>query len=157
MKKIALLRHGHAEHGISPDFQRKLKPEGYLEAQSVGLKIALRFGRPDRIISSPALRARDTAEQYRKQCSDEVALELNEVIYAAELEDLLGLLAGLPEDLEQIVLVGHNPSLEALILHLTGEHIRLKPGCCYYMTLDIDGWPEVFSPAKISEKGLLKP
>jgi phosphohistidine phosphatase len=157
MKKIALLRHGHAEHGISPDFKRKLKPEGYLEIQSVGLKISLRFGRPDRIISSPAVRARQTAEQYRSQDSEAVPLELNEILYAAELEDLLGLLAGLPEELEQVVLVGHNPSLEELIETLSGNHVQLKPGCCCCLTLDIESWPEIFSPLKVGEMELLSP
>ncbi len=156
MKGIALLRHGHAETGTS-DFNRTLSPRGYMEVQSVALKITARVGRPDRVISSPAKRAIETAKEYLKQPSGEVPFETNEELYAATEEDLLRLLAGLPEKYEQVLLVGHNPSFEDLIFTFSHERTRLKPGFCYYMSIDINEWPEIFSPVKILERILLKP
>src|SRR6056297_1085590 len=156
MKGIALLRHGHAETGPS-DFNRTLSPRGYMEVQSVALKISARLGRPDRVISSPAKRAIETAGEYLKQPAGKVSFETNEELYAATEEDLLRLLAELPEKFELVLLVGHNPSFEDLIISFTHERTRLKPGFCYYMAVDIDEWPEIFLPANILEKILFTP
>jgi len=46
-------------------------------------------------------------------------------VYDASLDELLSVVAGLPETARTGLLVGHNPGLEELVEHLVGEPVRL--------------------------------
>jgi phosphohistidine phosphatase len=50
---------------------------------------------------------------------------VDERVYAAPVDELLAVLAELPEDVATALLVGHNPGLEDLLERLTGEAVRM--------------------------------
>ncbi|MGH3993353.1 MAG: SixA phosphatase family protein, partial [Pseudonocardiaceae bacterium] len=57
---IWLLRHGEAEEG-SPDFERKLTPKGEEQARAAGAALERLGEHLDRCVTSPRVRACDTA------------------------------------------------------------------------------------------------
>lgn len=74
---------------------------------------------PDRVESSPAVRARQTC----LLVCEELGIKKNQIhwgseIYAAEVTSLLKVLARCPEKTRRLLLIGHNPSLEDLIAYL---------------------------------------
>lgn len=113
-----IFRHGHAqdyapEGDIEGDFVRELQDKGKRNAQRVGVWMARNDLRPDYVISSPATRAKRTAEKSCKTAglNSDIVLH-DERIYGASVEDLLEVIRGVPNDAKRLLLVGHNPALK---------------------------------------------
>lgn len=126
-RELMLLRHGKSDWNEHvEDFQRPLKDRGKRGAQRMGVWLLQQQLQPDTVISSPAERAIVTAEKAVKAMGgDAHAINEDRRIYAARVEDLLQVLAEAPNDSARVLLVGHNPGLEALAEFLEGERIPL--------------------------------
>lgn len=126
-RELMLLRHGKSDWNEQvEDFQRPLKDRGKRGAQRMGVWLLQQQLQPDTVISSPAERAIVTAEKAVKAMGgDAHAINEDRRIYAARVEDLLQVLAEAPADSASVLLVGHNPGLEALTEFLEGERIPL--------------------------------
>jgi len=122
--EIYILRHGKAEErpsGISSDAKRRLTESGRSEMEQIASGIAALGIRPDRIISSPLVRARETAEIVRGR----LLLERDSGRSPARVgiwqelkpeSDVLGAhgrLAAMAPD-SGVMLVGHEPHLSSL-------------------------------------------
>jgi phosphohistidine phosphatase len=59
-------------------------------------------------------------------------------VYAASLDELLAVVADLPETAGTALLVGHNPGLEELVEHLVGGPVRLPTSAL--AVVDVPGW-----------------
>lgn len=139
MRQVILLRHAHAEPA-SPgqaDLDRPLSPVGLAEAEAAGRWLAGQGLQPDRVLCSPARRTRETLEAvlgiigYAEQ-------RLDESIYEATPGTLIGLLQG-QEDVERLLLVGHNPGLERLVALLdsgqTSDYRGMPPAAVAVLAL----------------------
>ena len=126
-RELMLLRHGKSDWTEQvEDFKRPLKDRGKRGAQRIGVWLLQQRLQPEYVISSPAERAIITAQKAVKvmgQDADAIIQERR--IYAARVDDLLKVLAEVPEDAKRVLLVGHNPSLEALTEYLEGKRIPL--------------------------------
>lgn len=118
---IYLLRHGDAEDGSGDDAARRLTAKGEKQARDAGAALAALDFAIDACLTSPKVRAADTA---RLACK---ALGI-EPETAAELRggefDALALAAGRGE----VLLVGHEPDFSAEVGRLTGANVKLKKG-----------------------------
>lgn len=126
-RELLLLRHGKSDWGTGvDDFHRPLKDRGKRAAQRIGAWLAQQEIVPDLIISSPAERALVTAQKACKAMgnSDEGLLQ-DERIYAAGLDELLRVLADCPQDAGRVMLTGHNPGLEELLVWLASNDVPL--------------------------------
>jgi len=121
-RELLLLRHGKSDwRQAGADFARPLKPRGERNATQVGAWLATHGLLPDIIVSSPATRALATARRVRAAGGrEDLPLRTDDRIYAAELADLLAVLATLPARPARVLLVGHNPGLEELLVYLAG-------------------------------------
>ena len=115
MKTIFLLRHGKSDwkDPSLSDYERPLKGRGVKDARSVGEFLAsLKMG-PDVFLSSPAERARRTAEVVAACVSlSPRRIMWEKSIYGGSPDDILRLLMSLSDDIEAPLIVGHNPMLE---------------------------------------------
>lgn len=114
LREVILLRHAHAEPAWNgqADFDRPLSPHGLAEAEAAGRWLCEQRLIPDRVLCSPARRARETLESVL-QLTGYVERRLEQRIYEATP----GTLAGLVDEhreAERLLLVGHNPGLERL-------------------------------------------
>jgi phosphohistidine phosphatase len=119
--RIYLLRHakaGWAQPG-QQDFDRALDDQGFAEAEIVADKAADRRYRPDLLISSTALRCRQTAEAIRRAMGHELEPVFIDELYNGSLGTYLSLLSA-QKDAASIMLVGHNPTMEELLEALIG-------------------------------------
>ena len=79
---------------------------------------------PDHVITSPAERAKATAEKSCKAMGMEKQQIIEDMrICDADVSDLLAVLRDCPAEARRIMLVGHNPSLEELLTYLVNELI----------------------------------
>jgi phosphohistidine phosphatase len=119
---IWLLRHGEAADG-PPDAERPLTDRGREQSRAAGAALRVLGVRPDACLTSPKLRAADTA---RLACE-----ELGTVVPQHEPKLAGGpfhadeLAAGLGD---HVILVGHDPDFSAAVHSLTGAQVRLKKG-----------------------------
>ncbi len=117
---IWLLRHGDAEDG-SPDAERSLTSKGERQATDAGRALAVLGVAVEACLSSPRVRALDTA---RRACAPLGV----EVVTEPRLEggpfDARELAAGL----EDVLLVGHDPDFSTAVHDLTGAQVRLSKG-----------------------------
>jgi phosphohistidine phosphatase len=118
---IWLLRHGEAEDG-SPDAERKLTEKGERQARNAGLALAKLGLKIDACLSSPKVRAADTARLACEALGVEVRLEPK---LAGGPFDPEALAAGLGEN---VLMVGHDPDFSMAIHSLTGAQVRMKKG-----------------------------
>jgi phosphohistidine phosphatase len=123
-KILYLARHAKSSwrSDAQSDFDRPLSKRGRDDAARVAKALRNLGWQPDTIISSPAIRAKQTCRYY----AEALGFTPNQVIwnndiYHAYTITLLHLLSRLPDDCNHVMLVGHNPAMEDLLYHLCGE------------------------------------
>jgi len=126
-RQLLLLRHGKSDWGVdADDFNRPLKKRGKRGAQKLGVWLQQQNLLPDYIISSPAKRAFNTAKKIVKAMDlSKPQIHLDKRIYAATIADLKQVLADCPHKAQRILLIGHNPGLEEILLYLQGSPINI--------------------------------
>jgi phosphohistidine phosphatase len=115
-----LLRHAEAADGL-PDDERPLTDRGMRQAEAAGLALARLGTNIDVCLSSPKLRAVQTAERACEPLGIPVTIE---PALSGEPFDVHGLTAGLGD----VLLVGHDPSFSLTLHDLTGAQARMKKG-----------------------------
>ena len=110
--KVVLVRHAEAAPG-DPDELRALTPEGHEQARRLGDRLRADGVRPDAVLTSPLLRARETAMDLG--FGDPEALD--ELAPGATADDLKAAIAGRGET---IVVVGHQPDCSRITAALRG-------------------------------------
>ena len=121
MKTLYVLRHAKSDWGDESlrDFDRPLNERGRKAAKAMGRELRERGITPDLVLASPAVRAMQTLERVGFGRAFEVVEERR--IYNAELEILVDLVRGAPADSERLMVVGHNPGLQRLVLALSAD------------------------------------
>lgn len=100
---------------------------------------------PDAIVSSPAIRARQTAQLFRDAAGFVSEIRYDKRIYEALIGTLLSVVAELDNDLETVLLVGHNPGVEGLIYFFVGEIVPMPTASLATVELNIECWSEIES------------
>ncbi len=121
-KTILLLRHGKSDWGadFSSDHQRPLADRGVSAARRTGEWLT-RIGRqPDLVLSSDAVRARTTSELAAEAGGWRAPIELRSDFYGAHPEILLNALRGLGDEIETVLLTGHQPTWSQTVARLSG-------------------------------------
>jgi len=116
-----LLRHGDAADG-SPDAERPLTAKGEEQARAVGGALAALGVEMDACLTSPKVRAAETA---RLACEPLGVDPQHEPKLAGGPFDAEALAAGLGEN---VLLVGHDPDFSMAVHSLTGAQVRMKKG-----------------------------
>jgi len=145
MKTLLLLRHAKSSWDDSglKDFERPLNNRGLQAAPAIGRFLRQQKLQPHLILSSPAERARQTASLVTETARLTADLRYDERIYEASLERLMEVLAQIEDAAEVVMLVGHNPGLEELLEHLTGEAQRMPTAALASISLELDKWGKV--------------
>ena len=125
------------------DFDRPLNQRGRLAAPFMGRYIAEHGYVPQAIVSSPAKRARETAELVKANAGFDPEIRFYERIYEASPNALRQVVSEFSDSLASAMLVGHNPGVEAFIRHLTGQIEPMPTAALAVIDLDIDSWSKI--------------
>lgn len=122
MRRLVVLRHAKSAwpDGV-PDHQRPLAPRGRRDAPAVGAALVDADCLPDLALCSTAVRARQTWELASGQWGTPPPVRHDRRLYAADVPDLLDAVREVPPEVETLLLIGHNPGLEQLVLALAGD------------------------------------
>lgn len=120
---LILLRHGKSDWSAGePDFDRPLNKRGRKAVPKMGRWLKQHGPVPERIISSPARRALDSAELMAEALGlKRSAVVRDRRIYDAGLSGLRQVLDSDCKEADCVMLVGHNPGLDELLNHLAAE------------------------------------
>jgi phosphohistidine phosphatase len=126
--RLFLVRHAEAAAG-EPDDLRPLTPAGRDVARELGVRLAAE--QPDAVLSSPLLRARETAAPIAEAAGVEVEAD-ERLAPGATADDVRSAAAGRGE---RVVAVGHQPDCSEIVLALTGREVRFAPGAFHEVEL----------------------
>ncbi|TCR84008.1 histidine phosphatase family protein [Rhizobium sp. BK376] len=120
--RIYLLRHAKALSARpgERDFDRALSDRGYGDAEIMADKAADKGYVPDLVISSTALRCRQTAEAIRRVAGPDVEFRFVDELYNASADGYLNIIASQATD-NSVMLVGHNPVISQTLASLIGQ------------------------------------
>ena len=119
VRTLVLLRHAKSDWPVGvPDIDRPLAERGRRDAPAAARWLADEAGLPDLIVTSPALRTRQTVDLLLGAWksfdgdSDAPAVDVQNLIYEASTHDLTRVVSDLPDSASRVLMVGHNPGLE---------------------------------------------
>lgn len=162
--RLLLLRHAKAVAGTGPqdeaaDHARDLSERGLADAAALGE--AMRRLAPDLVLVSSARRARRTLERLGPLGNPGPAVSVLDRLYLADAAELLGTLRAVDEAVGVLLLVGHNPGLHELALHLAagGAPAALRAGMptCTLVSIDVEGPWRDLRPGGTCQAGIIPP
>jgi len=130
MKKLTLIRHGKSSWDDSSlsDWERPLKNRGKKDAILIGSKLYDRNIIPDKIVSSSAKRAYDTAKRIAKCVKyTENKIKISDDIYSAGFQQLIDVVRNFKDDWQHVFLFGHNPYFTVMANHFGNTNIANLP------------------------------
>lgn len=129
--QLLLLRHGKAEdYSAGGDFSRELEEKGHEQARHAARILAAANLLPDLVLSSPVIRAKQTANTFTSAAGMPGPIFLDWLACGMSPETALAELAHFPE-FERIMIVGHEPDFSRLIercLGTTADCIEVRKG-----------------------------
>jgi len=145
MKTLLLMRHAKSSWDTpqQKDFDRPLNERGRRVAPLMGRYLRRQKIHPDLVLCSPAERAKETAGLFTAAAQLSGELRLDERIYDASVYTLLQVVSQVEDDASSVLMIGHNPGLEELILRLTGQIRRMPTAALASIQLDIERWADV--------------
>lgn len=146
MKELFLVRHGQSswDDVRLADRDRPLTEKGKSDAAKVGKRLAESEVALDVIISSPAKRALATAEAIARRLDfKRKHIVQDERLYTGQVDDLLQLIREVGDSHKRVMLVGHNPLLSELVLHLSDKDINLPTCAVAVLKYDTKLWSKI--------------
>lgn len=142
MKTLLLLRHAKSswsDPSLS-DHQRPLNKRGRHDAPRIGRLIQHLGLEPQRIICSDAARTLATSRMVMEQTGWECPLTPTPDLYLAPPESYLQILHQMEDSIGCVMMVGHNPGIEATVELLTGELEFTPTGALAHIEFDAESW-----------------
>lgn len=145
MKTLYILRHAKSSWDDSElaDFDRPLNDRGKTTAPFMGEVMRRNGYAPAIIISSPAVRARETAKLAKQAGGLDADIQLEERIYEASPQSLQQVLSEVDDRFDSAMIVGHNPGMEGFIRLLTGKEESMPTSSLAIIDLDMSRWTDV--------------
>ena len=142
MKTLFIMRHAKSSWNYPErsDYDRPLNARGKRDAPRMGEYLRQEGLTPDRILTSSAKRARKTADKVAKSCGYAGKVKKLDAFYDAVPGVYFEVLQALPDRYQRVMVVGHNPTMERLVNHLTGHVERMPTAALAQIELPIQHW-----------------
>lgn len=152
MKTLLLIRHAKSSWGdlSLPDFERPLNERGKADAPKMAKRIYKKKISLDLLVSSPAKRAKKTAEIFAEQ----YGIKKSDILFVPELyhasdDTYYRVIASLSRKSNSIAIFSHNPGITEFANRLTDKRIDNMPTCAVFaVRADIEDWSEFEQSSK---------
>ncbi|HRG10920.1 MAG TPA: histidine phosphatase family protein [Cyclobacteriaceae bacterium] len=153
-RKLYLVRHAQAEPGTAlvKDEMRTLTSAGIAVSKQVGEFLKQKNSNLNLILASPAERTKKTSLLIAQQFTMQPEIRLEHTIYNGDVMDQLKLLTTLPDGLQEVMLVGHYPTVVDLHNYLASnnELIAMNTGELVALTIETN-WQQLTAGAATFE------
>jgi len=154
VKRLYILRHAKSSWSdpALADFDRPLSDRGRQACAAMGDYMAAELPAPELVLCSPARRTRETWELVAARAGWTPAALYEEGLYAAAAASLWRRLRAVESPVARAMLVGHNPALQELALHMAGRGLadvlerlerKLPTGALVEIGFELAGWDEL--------------
>jgi phosphohistidine phosphatase len=145
MKTLLLMRHAKSswKDPKLADHERPLNKRGHKDAPFMGEILLEKELLPQKILASTAVRVRETVAGLVKGSQYSGETEFSDALYLSEPETYLTAMRSLPDSIERVMLIGHNPGLEGLLQQLSGRIESIETGSVAYLSLPLQSWSEL--------------
>lgn len=126
MKRLYLLRHGKAARNEIPDLERPLTKRGRKDAALVGSWLARKSRSPDAVLCSPSSRTMETWKKLGEKLKDVREPRVLKSLYNARPSMLLARIRSVPDTVESLLVIGHNPGLQDLAIRLAAPDSKKR-------------------------------
>ncbi|MGJ8685906.1 MAG: SixA phosphatase family protein [Spongiibacteraceae bacterium] len=167
MKSLYLLRHAKSEvdNGTKHDSERGLIRRGERDAELIGEKLAQLGYQFPNIYCSKAKRAQKTLKKLASASDafNNSKIIIDENLYTFDHKILLRTLKNLPQELDNALIIGHNPALLELCNVLYGGKLNQLSTCSFIeLEINVEYWDQLRADSaqlvkKISPKSLRQP
>jgi phosphohistidine phosphatase len=156
MKRVIIVRHAKTvSYNYDNDIERELTDRGEEDAEMISLELKKANISADLIISSPARRAKQTAEIYAKMLDyPKKTIRYEKKLYSGKApENFLNMLRELEDEKNTVFVFGHNPSVYYYMNYLLRDFTDDVPTCSTVgIDFDVDSWEHI--EAKTGSMGL---
>ncbi len=147
MKNLLIMRHAKSDwsDGSLTDFDRPLNGRGKKAAPFMGTELLKRNKLPDLIISSPANRAKTTAEKVAKTSGYTKEIQLEKDFYFGYIDEIIKIIKSIDNQNNTTLILGHNPTFESLVsvLSKNSSYVRMPTASIASLLFEIDNWSEL--------------
>jgi phosphohistidine phosphatase len=148
VRRLTLVRHAKAEPAFDDqeDWDRALDPRGSRDAPEMARRIKGTMATPDRVLTSPAVRALTTAAIFVRELKIAAnALVLDERLYLASPAAMLSVVRAQGGTSQHVMVFGHNPGITEFADKLSSDRsLDNMPTCAVYtLEFDIENWSEL--------------
>ena len=149
-KNLYLLRHAKSAWDKSnlPDFDRPLNKRGKENLVGLANLAAMLNPSPDLVLTSPSKRTLETTKGFCQGIPHLITIVEQSELYHASKEEILCRIHKVPEKIQSLLIVGHNPGLEEFISwilmgSLVSIPLQMTTGSFVQMTFNISLWSEI--------------
>lgn len=162
MKQLLIMRHAKSDwsNSAQSDFERPLNERGKKAAPHMGQQLIKKKLVPDYIITSAAARAQETCDAVAEVCliPDNKIERLRE-LYDGYIEEVSAEIRKTDNEINRLLIVGHNPTWMNLVTHFSGSYTELKTAEICVLEFPGDNWADINKNSckfaeKISPKGI---
>jgi phosphohistidine phosphatase len=145
MKTLLLMRHAKStwKHHDLEDHERPLNKRGKKDIILMGKLIQEKELLPQIILCSSAVRAHATAEGLTESSDYKGKITYLDSFYLAEPHAYIEELCKLPDNVERVMVIGHNPGIEGLVQILSGQVESLSTAAIAYLVMPIQKWSDL--------------
>ena len=147
------MRHAKSswDHPGLPDVERPLARRGQKAAGRMARRLARTVPLPELLLCSSATRAAQTCQPIAALLGPSTEVRVEDGLYGASGAELLARLRALPDEVTSVLLIGHNPGVQDLLVELAGDgdparldEVRAKFPTCALATLRVTArWSEL--------------
>ncbi len=149
MKTLYVVRHAKSswDYPQLKDFERPLIEKGVKRTKKVAAFLKAKEITLDLIVTSHATRALETAQLLAKELKyPGASIFVNPDIYNADDESIFSVIYAFPDDKNNILMVGHNPTFTQLANYFLKEKIHYLPtSAVVSLSFDTNSWSKIDS------------
>ena len=143
-KTLIIMRHAKSswdDPGLA-DYDRPLNERGLRDAPRMAQWLSDAKLIPDQVIASAACRASQTASIVANELALESDILETRDLYLSGYDTYLEQVSYLPNYVETVLVIGHNPTMESLVYLLSGESVSMPTAAIAVIQLPIDTWSD---------------
>jgi phosphohistidine phosphatase len=158
MKRLIILRHAKSgwDVPVARDYDRPINDRGQRASVAMGEYVKQTGLQIDSIVASPAIRVSETLDLFVPAAGLTLETHWDRRIYLASSASLIEVLHDIPDHADNVMMAGHNPGLEDLILELVPDdgtsaardivEDQFPTAAIAVLDIPVDRWTDVGKP-----------
>lgn len=146
LRQLIVMRHAKSSWGDEglTDHERPLNERGRRDAPRIASQLAQMQWQPQVLLSSDARRTRETARMMTSVWDDGIETQFLHSLYLAGPTELHAAVSTVSDEVESLLVLGHNPGWEFAVQRLSGERVVMKTATAALLQAECSSWCQSF-------------